>query len=119
MPDPARVLIVEDEYLIRLLLEDMLSELGYTIGAIASNLEDGKSKAETADFDIAILDVNIDGKQVFPIAEILRGRGKPFIFVTGYGAHGLPENYRGNPTLQKPMQMHDLKAMLARTLAPR
>jgi DNA-binding response OmpR family regulator len=119
MPDPARIFIVEDEYLIRLLLEDMLSELGYAVGAIASNLDEGKSKAETAEIDIALLDVNIDGEQVFPIAEILRGRGKPFIFVTGYGAQGLPENYRGNPTLQKPMQMQDLKAMLVRTLGPR
>jgi CheY-like chemotaxis protein len=115
MPN-ARLLIVEDEYLIRLLLEDMLIEFGCSIAAVASNLEDGKKAAETSEIDLAILDVNIDGQQVFPIADILRGRKLPFIFITGYGARGLPDHYRDTPTLQKPFQMHDLKATLARVL---
>jgi CheY-like chemotaxis protein len=115
MPN-ARLLIVEDEYLIRLLLEDMLIEFGCSIAAVASNLEDGKKAAEASEIDLAILDVNIDGQQVFPIADILRGRKLPFIFITGYGARGLPDHYRDTPTLQKPFQMHDLKATLARVL---
>jgi CheY-like chemotaxis protein len=115
MPN-ARLLIVEDEYLIRLLLEDMLIEFGCSIAAVASNLEDGKKAAEASEIDLAILDVNIDGQQVFPIADILRGRKQPFIFITGYGARGLPDHYRDTPTLQKPFQMHDLKATLARVL---
>jgi DNA-binding NtrC family response regulator len=112
----ARLLIVEDEYLIRLLLEDMLVELGYTIVTVASNLDEGKKAAQTAEIDLAILDVNIDGQQVFPIADILRGRKLPFIFITGYGARGLPEAYRDTPTLQKPFQMQDLEATVARVL---
>lgn len=115
MPN-ARLLIVEDEYLIRLLLEDMLVELGCSIAAVASNLDDGKKAAQTSEIDLAILDVNIDGQQVFPIADILRDRKLPFIFITGYGARGLPEHYRDLPTLQKPFQMHDLEATLARVL---
>jgi CheY-like chemotaxis protein len=115
MPN-ARLLIVEDEYLIRLLLEDMLVEFGCTIAAVASNLEDGKQAAQTAQIDLAILDVNIDGEQVFPIADILRGRKLPFIFITGYGARGLPDSYRDSPTLQKPFQMQDLEATLTRVL---
>jgi CheY-like chemotaxis protein len=115
MPN-ARLLIVEDEYLIRLLLEDMLVEFGCTIAAVASNLEDGKQAAQTAQIDLAILDVNIDGEQVFPIADILRGRKLPFIFITGYGARGLPDHYRDSPTLQKPFQMQDLEATLTRVL---
>jgi CheY-like chemotaxis protein len=115
MPN-ARLLIVEDEYLIRLLLEDMLVEFGCSIAAVASNLEDGKKAAQTAQIDLAILDVNIDGEQVFPIADILRGRKLPFVFITGYGARGLPDHYRDAPTLQKPFQMQDLQAILARVL---
>ena len=115
MPN-ARLLIVEDEYLIRLLLEDMLVELGCSIAAVASNLDEAKQAAQTAEIDLAILDVNIDGQQVFPVADILRGRKLPFIFITGYGARGLPENYRDTPTLQKPFQMEDLKTTLTRVV---
>lgn len=115
MPN-ARLLIVEDEYLIRLLLEDMLVELGCSIAAVASSLDQGKQAAQNTEIDLAILDVNIDGEQVFPIADILRGRGLPFIFITGYGAQGLPDGYRAAPTLQKPFQMQDLEATLARVL---
>jgi CheY-like chemotaxis protein len=115
MPN-ARLLIVEDEYLIRLLLEDMLTEFGCSIAAVAATLEEGKKAAETAAVDLAILDVNIDGQQVFPIADILKRRGLPFIFITGYGARGLPNGYRDMPTLQKPFQMEDLKATLTRVL---
>src|ERR1044071_139029 len=115
MPN-ARLLIVEDEYLIRLLLEDMLVELGCDIAAVASNLDEGKTAAQATEIDLAILDVNIDGQQIFPVADILRSRKVPFIFITGYGARGLPENYRETPTLQKPFQMQDLKATLARVL---
>jgi DNA-binding NtrC family response regulator len=115
MPNP-RLMIVEDEYLIRLLLEDMVVELGCEVGAVAANLTEGKAAAQKAEVDLAILDVNIDGEQVFPVAEILKSRGIPFIFITGYGTRGLPENYRQTPTLQKPFQMEDLKATLTRTL---
>jgi CheY-like chemotaxis protein len=113
---PARILIVEDEYLIRLLLEEMLVELGYEIAGVASNLTEAKAQAENAAIDLAILDVNIDGVQVFPAADVLKGRKLPFVFITGYGAQGLPEQYRQSPTLQKPFQMSDLKTTLARAL---
>ena len=112
----ARLMIVEDEYLIRLLLEDMLVELGCSIDAVAASVDEGKKVAQSADVDLAILDVNIDGQQVFPVADILKSRGLPFIFITGYGARGLPEGYRETPTLQKPFHMQDLKATLARVL---
>ena len=111
---PGRVLIVEDEYLIRLLLEDMLEELGFEVAGVASSVSEGKTQAETAQIDLAILDVNIDGEQVFPVAEALKGRNLPFCFITGYGAQGLPEQYRAMPTLQKPFQMADLKATLTK-----
>jgi DNA-binding response OmpR family regulator len=115
MPD-ARLLIVEDEYLIRLLLEDMVAELGCSVAAIASSLAEAKSLAADTAIDLAILDVNVGGEHVFPVAEILKNRGVPFVFITGYGARGLPEAYREAPTLQKPFQMDELRAMLARML---
>jgi DNA-binding NtrC family response regulator len=112
-----RLLIVEDEYLIRLLLEDMLVELGCAVSAVAANLTDGKKLAESSEIDLAILDVNLDGEQVFPVAEILKSRGVPYLFITGYGVRGLPDSYRETPTLQKPFQMQDLKTTLDRMLA--
>ncbi len=112
-----RIFVVEDEYLIRMLLEDMLADLGYTIAATAGNLTEASALAETVEFDLAILDVNIEGDQEFPVADILMARGKPFVFVTGYGGHGLPEAYRGRPALQKPFQIEDLKKTLAALVA--
>ena len=111
---PGRVLIVEDEYLIRLLLEDMLEELGFKVGVVASSVAEGNAQSGTDEIDLAILDVNIDGEQVFTVAEVLKGRNLPFCFITGYGAQGLPEQYRAMPTLQKPFQMADLKTTLAK-----
>jgi len=112
-----RILVVEDEYLIRMLLEDMLADLGYEIaGAVGSIAEAKKHAAETA-FDIAILDVNLDGEEVFPVADLLAKRGLPFVFVTGYGEGSLPDAYRGRPALQKPFQSEQLKNTLAGLLA--
>ena len=62
--------------------------------------------------NIAILDVNVDGEQIFPVADILAKRGLPFVFVTGYGEGSLPDTYRSRPALQKPFQADRLKAML-------
>jgi CheY-like chemotaxis protein len=103
-----RVLVVEDEFLIRMLLEDMLDELGYAVAGVAGRLEEAAEMAKSGVFDLAILDVNLDGEDVFPVADILAGRGVPFVFVTGYGGRGLPEPYGSRPTLQKPFQIDDL-----------
>jgi CheY-like chemotaxis protein len=83
-----RILVVEDELMIRMLLEDMLGELGYTVTAEAGRLEEALQAAKTADFDIAILDVNLDGEPVSPVADALVARGTPFVFATGYGERG-------------------------------
>jgi CheY-like chemotaxis protein len=112
-----RILVVEDEYLIRMLLEDMLSDLGYTIAAAVGTIAEASKVAASAEFDVAILDVNVDGQEIFPVADILASRSKPFVFVTGYGERSLPEPYRNRPTLQKPFQSDDLKKKLAAVLA--
>jgi CheY-like chemotaxis protein len=112
-PAMRRVFVVEDEYLIRMLLEDMLTDLGYTIAATAGNLNEASELAKATEADFAILDVNLDGQEVFPVADILAARGLPFVFVTGYGGQGLPDSYRNRPTLQKPFQIDELKTTLA------
>ena len=112
-----RLLVVEDEYLIRMLLEDMLADLGYDVAAAVGTMAEAREQAATGHFTAAILDVNVDGQEIFPVAEILARRGLPFIFVTGYGEHGLPEPYPGHPALQKPFEAQQLKIALASLLA--
>ncbi|MGH6728430.1 MAG: response regulator [Pseudolabrys sp.] len=121
MPQPPmtmpRLLVVEDEYLIRMLLEDMLAELGYAVTAAVGSMAEAKDRAAHGDIDGAILDVNLDGEESYPVAEILAQRGLPFVFVTGYGERNLPESYRDRSALQKPFQAEQLSVALAELLA--
>jgi len=107
-----RILVVEDELMIRMLLEDMLGELGHTIAVAAARIDEALEAAKTADFDLAILDVNLNGEPISPVADALVARGVPFVFATGYGEHGLPAPYRDRPTLKKPFQLEGLEQML-------
>jgi CheY-like chemotaxis protein len=102
------VLLVEDEVMIRMMVADMLEELGYTIAGEAGDIDEGVRLVQSTDFDIAILDVNVNGKVITPVAEAVQLRGRPFVFATGYGAQGLPEKFRDRPTLQKPFQIETL-----------
>ena len=115
-PPALRILVVEDELMIRMLLEDMLGELGYTVAAAAANMGEALEAAKNADFDLAILDVNLNGEPVSPVADALVARGVPFVFATGYGEHGLPAPYRDRPTLKKPFQLDGLKLILESAL---
>jgi CheY-like chemotaxis protein len=111
-----RILVVEDELMIRMLLEDMLAELGCTIAAQATRIHDALEAVRNADFDLAILDVNLGGEAISPVADALAARGTPFVFATGYGEHGLPESHRERPTLKKPFQLASLKRTLETAL---
>lgn len=98
-----RVLIVEDESLVAMLLETILEDMGCIPVGPASNIDDGMAMAtDGQDLDAALLDVNVAGRQVFPVAQALKDRGIPFVFSTGYGESGLPDEWRGQATLQKP-----------------
>jgi CheY-like chemotaxis protein len=99
-----RVLVVEDELMIRMLLQDMLTDLGYTLAGEAGRIDEAMALARDGEFDVAILDVNLNGQPISPVVEILVARGLPFVFATGYGQRGVPEPYRQRPTLQKPFQ---------------
>jgi CheY-like chemotaxis protein len=111
-----RILVVEDELMIRMLLEDMLSELGCTIAAEAAHIEEAMEAAKNAEFDLAILDVNLNGQPISPVADALVARGTPFVFATGYGERGLPEPYRDRLTLKKPFQIDGLRRLLQNAL---
>ena len=117
MPVPRRVLIVEDEVLISILIEDALADLGIEVAGDAGTLEEALTHAEAGNFDCAILDLHIKGKDVFPVAEALAARGVPFVFATGYGQSGLPEQYRARPVLQKPFKAPELERALAKDFA--
>ncbi|WP_159714131.1 response regulator [Geminicoccus flavidas] len=113
-----RVLVVEDESLVALLLEDMLLELGFTVVDVASRLETGMSAAQQAAFDVAVLDVNLGGEtRSFPIADLLRRRGIPFVFATGHDPSSLERSYPDAPVVRKPFLRGDLRSALARALA--
>lgn len=97
-----RILIVEDESLVAMLLETILEDLGCIPIGPASSVDEGMSAASDLKLDGALLDVNVAGQLVFPIAQTLKDRGVPFVFSTGYGEGGLPPEWRGQTTIQKP-----------------
>jgi CheY-like chemotaxis protein len=112
-----RILIVEDEMTIALLLEDMVTDLGHQPAALAMRLPQALELAETADLDLAILDVNLDGRLSFPVAEVLQRRGVPFLFATGYGSGGIEAPYRDRVVIQKPFSLEDLSRAIGRVAA--
>jgi CheY-like chemotaxis protein len=113
----ARVLIVEDEAAVALMIEDMLADLGCEIAASAAQLSKAVELARSLDCDFAILDVNLGGRPVFPVAGILRERKIPFVFSTGYGRAGLPEEFQGEGVLNKPFAIDELGRQIAKALA--
>jgi CheY-like chemotaxis protein len=107
------VLIVEDETMIRMLVSEMLEELGYVVAGQAARVDEALALVNSGlAFDAAILDVNLDGKTAEPIAAAVEKRGLPFLFATGYGASGVPQRYRGRPFLQKPFAIEHLSDAL-------
>ncbi|WP_035701161.1 response regulator [Bradyrhizobium genomosp. I (2014)] len=112
-----RVLVVEDEGLVAMSVEDMLSDLGCSVAAQAGTLREALEKAQAGGFEVALLDVSLNGKQVFPVAEWLSKHGVPFAFASGYGAAGLPIDFRDRPVVAKPFQIEELSAALTAALA--
>jgi CheY-like chemotaxis protein len=114
MTNPQRVLIVEDEALVGMALEDALEFLGIEVAGVAGTVDEALAKVASDDFDGAILDVQLQGKDILPVAESLERRGIPFVFATGYGKAGVPEKYRDAPVLQKPFMPAELRDILAK-----
>ena len=113
----ATILMVEDEMNLAMMLEDILDDAGYSVlkaARLPKALElvtqfysDGENR-----IDAAILDINLAGVQVFPLADVLLSRGVPFVFTSGYGRDGIPDDYRGSAVLQKPYSSESLLSML-------
>lgn len=116
--EPARrVLIVEDEMLIALMLQDMLADVGLVTAGVANSLSVGLDLARSADAHLAILDINLNGEEAYPIADVLRGRGIPFIFSTGYGTGNTEADVYAVPQLVKPYQQDMLRAAIKAAFA--
>lgn len=107
-----RVLVVEDEMTIALLIEDMVTELAYEVAAVVPRLDDAMRLLDSDSFDLAMLDVHLNGKTVFPFAAELEARDIPFLFATAYGARGIPEEFRSHLVLQKPFGPVELRRAL-------
>lgn len=111
------VLIVEDEAIISFLIEDVLRELGCKVVRNVACIEDALAALDEEAPDVAVLDVNLDGVEVYPVAERLRARGIPFVFTTGYGVDGLAPDWADRPVVQKPFRSESLARALEAVLA--
>lgn len=107
-----RVLLVEDEPLVSMLVEDMLTNMGHLVAA-ASRAQEAMTFAKEGEFDLAVLDLNLNGHPSYPVADILIARNVPVVFATGYGARGLRPEYAGTPVLNKPFTTSDLGRVIA------
>lgn len=103
-----RILIVEDDPFIALALEDMLSELGLVVAGSVRDVTAALAVAAVQEIDIALLDVNVGPEKVDPVADLLAGRGCPFIFATGQGRAGLPEAHSSRTIVEKPFYIDEL-----------
>ncbi len=107
-----RVLVVEDEMTVAMLIEDMVSELAYEVAAVVPRLEDAMRLLDSESFDIAVLDVHLNGKTVFSFAEELREREIPFVFATAYGPQAIPKKFEDHMVLRKPFGPVELRRAL-------
>lgn len=113
---PLRVLVVEDEAMVAMLIEDMLEELGCNVVASVASLAVACNTAARAELDLAMLDVNVAGELVFPVANVLQERDIPFLLSTGYGTAGLPAEFLGREVLTKPFSQSELREKIIRAL---
>lgn len=113
-----RILLVEDEAMVAMLMEGMLNELGCTEVEWAASVDAALKAIETGDWDGALLDVNLGGTKVYPVAEVLRSRGLPFIFVTGYGrTEELHARFPDTPVLKKPFDAAQLARVIRKGIS--
>jgi CheY-like chemotaxis protein len=111
-----RVLLVEDEAMVAMMIEDMLCDLGCQVIGPVSRVASALDLLEDEPVDAAVLDVNLGGEAVFPVADRLAAAGVPFVFSTGYGLAGLDPRHADRPVLQKPYSRERLGAALAGAL---
>jgi len=108
-----RVLVVEDEYFVAILIEEILESAGCIVMGPVPRLPEALDAVDHEDYDVAVLDVNLAGERINPVADALCERNVPFLFVTGYGANALPAEYAERPRVCKPFRMADLLCTLS------
>jgi CheY-like chemotaxis protein len=112
-----RVLVIEDEMIVAMLLEDMLADLGCMVVGPAARVEQALAMIEAfGTLDAAVLDVNLNGQKSYSVADALVARSVPFVFATGYGLDSLINGYRRVPLLQKPFKLSKLSDALVKLL---
>lgn len=107
-----RVIVVEDEAVLEMALEDMLTTLGCIVAGTAMRMRRARDLVATIAFDLAVLDINIAGERVDPVADELARRGVPFVFATGYGEAGVAPHFKSRPIVHKPYSERELEATL-------
>src|SRR5919205_3949943 len=113
---PCRVLLVEDEVLVAMLVEDMIHDGGGEMVGSSGKLTEAVDLARRAQADIALLDLNLGGTSSYPVADVLRGRGVPIVFTSGYGSAGLIQRFQDCPMLDKPFDQNSLEQAIGMAL---
>src|SRR5215208_7174598 len=111
-----RVLVIEDEALIAMLIEDMIHDSGDEMAGSAGKLTDAVALAQEIQADVALLDINLGGALAYPVADVLRERGVPIVFTSGYGSAALIQRFQDCPILDKPFDQHSLERAIGTAL---
>ena len=117
VPGARTILIVEDEPLIAMMLEDFLESLGHVVKASCDNVADALKAVALNGFDVAILDVNLKGENVWPVAAELRQRGVPFVLASGGHVDPPPPEFAGAPLIEKPFTIDRVSPAIEAALA--
>jgi DNA-binding response OmpR family regulator len=118
MREKKRILIVEDDYLIAMMLAETLEAAGWQVVGPIGRLAEAVDTAATEGIDVAVLDINLGGWAVYPVAQVLAARNVPFLFLTGYGTEIVQRPYCERPRLGKPIKAAELIGTVTRLLAP-
>jgi CheY-like chemotaxis protein len=113
-----RILVVEDEMMVLMMIEDTLADLGCETVTAAATVDGALALIETQVFDAAMLDMNLNGSKSYPVADALAARDVPFVFSTGYSGHDMRDGYRDRPMLRKPFQRAEVVRVLNLLLPP-
>ena len=117
MSDPRSILIVEDEPLIAMMLEDFIQSIGHRVSGSCDSVKGALAEVEKGDFDLAILDVNLKGESVWPVASALRGKGTPFVLASGGHVDPPPPEFAGVPMIEKPYTIDRVTPIIDAALA--